>query len=84
MSFPFFRKLGRVVAQVFTPTTVIVVLSWFSFLIPPDAYPGRVGILVTLILVLINIKLQIIQSSPVLSGVCGLTVWITICLSMVT
>merc|ERR1712227_347981 len=42
------RKLTRVVAQVFIPTSIIVVLSWFSFLIPPDAYPGRVGILVTL------------------------------------
>ena len=43
------RKLTRVIAQVFVPTAIMVALSWFSFLIPPNSYPGRVGILVLLL-----------------------------------
>ena len=77
------RKLTRVVAQVFIPTTIMVVLSWFSFLIPPTSYPGRVGILVTLILVLINIMIMVIETSPTVSGICALIIWIIISLSMV-
>ena len=78
------RKLRRIFAQLFIPTGIMVVLSWFTFLIPPASYPGRFGSLVALILVLINITLRVIDSSPVLSGVCGLTVWTTICLLMVS
>ena len=77
------RKLRRIFAQLFIPTGIMVVLSWFTFLIPYP-YPGRLGSLVALILVLINITLRVIDSSPVLSGVCGLTVWTTICLLMVS
>ena len=77
------RKLTRVVAQVFIPTTIMVILSWFSFLIPPTSYPGRVGILVTLILVLINIMIMVIETSPTVSGICALIIWIIISLSMV-
>ena len=77
------RKLTRVVAQVYIPTTIMVILSWFSFLIPPTSYPGRVGILVTLILVLINIMIMVIETSPTVSGICALIIWIIISLSMV-
>ena len=77
------RKLTRVVAQVYIPTTIMVILSWFSFLIPPTSYPGRVGILVTLILVLINIMIMVIETSPTVSGICALIFWIIISLSMV-
>ena len=38
--------------QVFLPTACLVVLSWISFLIPPYIVPGRMVLLVTLLLVL--------------------------------
>ena len=69
--------------QVFIPTAIMVALSWFSFLLPKTSHPGRVGTLVTLILVLIQINVMVVHESPVLSGLCGLTVWTTICLCMV-
>ena len=69
--------------QTYIPTTIIVLVSWLSFLIPPDAYPGRMGMLVVLVLVIINIMLKVIETSPKVSGICGLTLWTMICLIMV-
>ena len=34
---------------------MFVVVSWISFLVPPDIIPGRMALLVTVFLVLINI-----------------------------
>ena len=69
--------------QTYIPTIIIVVVSWLSFLVPPAAYPGRMGMLVILILVLINILLRAIEMSPMKSGICGLVSWTIICLVMV-
>ena len=37
--------------QTFMPTACLVLLSWISFLIPPYIVPGRMVLLVTLLLV---------------------------------
>ena len=62
---------------------MIVIVSWLSFMIPPESFPGRSGMLVLLVLVIINIMLVIIGQSPVVSGICGLTIWSMLCLFMV-
>ena len=41
--------------QVYLPSFMFVVTSWVSFLIKPEGVPGRMALLVTLFLVLINI-----------------------------
>ena len=41
--------------QVYLPSFMFVIVSWVSFLINPHVVPGRMGLLVTLFLVLINI-----------------------------
>ena len=41
--------------QVYLPSFMFVIVSWVSFLIKPEVVPGRMGLLVTLFLVLINI-----------------------------
>ena len=40
--------------QTFAPTACLVVLSWMSFLIPPYIVPGRMVLLVTLLLVVFS------------------------------
>ena len=40
------------ILQYFIPSFAMPVVSWVSFVIPPDAIPGRTGLLVTLFLVL--------------------------------
>ena len=43
------------IRQVYLPAGMFVVVSWVSFLIKPEVVPGRMALLVTLFLVLINI-----------------------------
>ena len=69
--------------QTYLPTFIIVFVSWLSFLVPPAAYPGRMGMLVVLVLVIINIMLKVVEMSPMTSGICGLTLWTIMCLIMV-
>ena len=77
-----YRRMSIHVIETFIPTSTMVVVSWFSFLIPPESFPGRVAVLVTLLLVLINCMLKILDYSPVL-GSCALSEWTLICLCMV-
>ena len=71
------------VFQTYLPTCIIVAVSWLSFVIPPSSIPGRMGMLVVLLLVIINIMLKIVEMSPMNSGICGLTSWTIMCLIMV-
>ena len=47
--------LSQFKCQVYLPSFMFVVTSWVSFLIKPEVVPGRMALLVTLFLVLINI-----------------------------
>ena len=47
--------LSKIKFQVYLPSFMFVVTSWVSFLIKPEVVPGRMALLVTLFLVLINI-----------------------------
>ena len=78
------RQLVKHVFQTYLPTFIIVFVSWLSFLVPPAAYPGRMGMLVVLVLVIINIMLKVVEMSPMSSGICGLTLWTIICLITVS
>jgi len=49
------RKQMQFLVQVYLPSCMFVIVSWVSFLIKPEVVPGRMGLLVTLFLVLINI-----------------------------
>ncbi|XP_023330425.1 gamma-aminobutyric acid receptor subunit alpha-2-like [Eurytemora carolleeae] len=49
------RKKMQYIVQVYLPTSLFVIVSWVSFLIKPEVVPGRMALLVTLFLVLINI-----------------------------
>ena len=78
------RQLVKHIFQTYLPTFIIVFVSWLSFLVPPAAYPGRMGMLVVLMLVIINIMLKVVEMSPMSSGICGLTLWTIICLITVS
>ena len=61
----------------------MVALSWISFLIPPNCFPGRMSLLVTLVLCIINVMTSEMQQSPEGSGWHALDCWYIICLVMV-
>ena len=51
------------------PSGMFVTISWINYLIPPKAYPGRVGLLLTTFLMLTN-KFMGVMQSTLTSGVC--------------
>lgn len=52
--FRFERQIGHHLIQTFAPSTLVVVLSWFSFWLGLNAVPGRVTLLVTCMLTLVT------------------------------
>ena len=46
------------------PPGLFVIVSWISFLIPMDVIPGRMALLVTLFLVLVNIFNTVTTNTP--------------------
>ena len=56
-----------------TPSSgLFVVVSWISFLVNPEVIPGRMTLLVTIFLVLINIFNTIQTNSPKAEGLTGM------------
>lgn len=51
---PFLFNLGHHLIQTFAPSSLVVMLSWFSFWLGLDAIPGRVTLLVTCMLTLVT------------------------------
>ena len=47
---------------------LFVVVSWISFVVPPDVIPGRMALLITLFLVLVNIFNTVTSNTPKAEG----------------
>ena len=62
--------------------TFIVVLQ-ISFVIPLDVVPGRIGLLITIFLVLINIFNQVTEKSPNTETLTNISIWIISCIIFV-
>jgi len=70
------RKILIHLTEAFMPSTLFVALSWLSFLIPPDVVPGRMALLVTMLLVLVNIFLRVTASVPMSTKITAMGAWI--------
>ena len=69
------RSSAKYLYTYYLPTGMFISVSWVSFLIPPEAIPGRVGLLVTLFLVATNIFNTIIDISPNTEGITAISSW---------
>merc|ERR1711872_606049 len=49
------RKHEPLIYQVYIPCCLFVLVSWISFIIDPKVVPGRMSLLVILLLVLVNV-----------------------------
>ena len=76
----FTRSKTQLFFQVYFTAGMLVVVSWASFLINPDIVPGRMGLLVTLLLVLINVFNGFKNSSPPSTNLNALDAYIIICI----
>ena len=66
-------------AEAYMPSFILVVLSWISFLIKPDAIPGRVTLLLNIFLVLIILMGNAKESSPDMHRINAIDVYIVAC-----
>ena len=62
------RKVMHYIITCYFPSGMFVVVSWISFLVPPDIIPGRMALLVTVFLVLINIFNTVTSKIPKADG----------------
>ena len=56
------RKVSHYIITYYLPSGMFVIVSWISFLVPPEIVPGRMTLLVTVFLVLVNIFNSITRS----------------------
>jgi len=68
----------------FIPCSLMVATSWISFAVNYDAVPGRLGMLLTLLLVLINLSNSVSRTVPKSNKVCPLVLWIIISIIFVS
>ena len=64
-------------------STLFVIMSWVSFIIKPDVVPGRMGLLVTILLVLINIFNGAKSNAPKSLNLNAVDLYLVICIGQV-
>ena len=64
----FKRKKLAIFCQTYLPSIILVALTCVSFIVPPEVVPGRIGLLVTVLLMLINIYISVKANAPKSSG----------------
>ena len=69
------RHYSKYLYIYYLPSTLFVITSWVSFLIPPEVVPGRMALLVTLFLVLINIFNNVTAITPNTEGMTAISSW---------
>ncbi|KAH1022687.1 glycine receptor subunit alpha-4 [Dendroctonus ponderosae] len=79
----FERQIGHHLIQTFAPSTLVVVLSWFSFWLDLDAIPARVTLLVTCLLTLVTMFTGLRTDIPAVAYVKALDLWMAGCMVFV-
>jgi len=77
------RKMSFYVVTYYLPSGLFVIVSWISFLVNPEIIPGRMTLLVTIFLVLINIHNTIQTNSPKAEGLTAIECWVIACIIFV-
>jgi hypothetical protein len=65
----FSRKIESFLVNVYLPTGLLVVISSISFLIPVDLVPGRMALVITILLMLINVSASMKDRGPLVRGI---------------
>lgn len=78
--FRFERQIGHHLIQTFAPSSLVVMLSWFSFWLGLDAIPGRVTLLVTCLLTLVTMFTGLRADIPPVAYVKALDLWMAGCM----
>lgn len=77
------RKVSHYIITYYLPSGMFVIVSWISFLVPPEIVPGRMTLLVTVFLVLVNIFNTITTNIPKAEGLTAIEAWVIVCVLFV-
>ena len=77
------RKMSPYIMTYYFPAALFVVVSWISFLVPPESVPGRITILETVFVVLVNIFNSITSNIPKADGLTAIEFFIIACIIFV-
>jgi len=77
------RFVSTYIITYYLPSGLFVIVSWISFLIPMDVIPGRMALLVTLFLVLVNIFNTVTTNTPKAEGLTAIEAWMLACILFV-
>ena len=77
------RTKVQILFQVYVPATLLAIVSWVSFTIKPDVVPGRMGLLATIFLVLINIFNGAKSAAPSSTNLNALDLYLIVCIGQV-
>ena len=77
------RPKTQIIIEVYLTATSLVIISWFSFVVNPSVIPGRMGMLVTVFLVLINIFIGVKNKSPNSNGLNAADIFLVTCIGQV-
>ncbi|XP_077988485.1 glycine receptor subunit alpha-2-like [Glandiceps talaboti] len=83
LHFTLSRKIGYYVISTFLPSSLLVVLSWVSFWINPEAAPARVALCITTVLTITTMAIAVRDELPKVSYVTAVDVWMSACLLFV-
>ena len=75
--------MSHYIITYYFPAMMFVSVSWISFLVPPESVPGRMTILVTVFLVLVNIFNSITSNIPRADGLTAIESFVIICIVFV-
>ena len=67
----------------YIPSGMFVIVSWVSFLIPPENVPGRMALLITVFLVLVNIFNAITTHIASVEGLTAMETYLIVCIFFV-
>ena len=77
-------RMSRIITpyliSTYLPSAILVFASQISFHIPPDNIPGRMSLLVTILLMFINILGNVREDTPLVSAISYLDAWCMVCI----
>ena len=77
------RHYFKYIIYYYGPSMIFVTASWMSFMIPPEVVPGRMALLITLLLVLVNLFGTVIETQPPTQYPTYLDIWMLACILFV-
>ena len=77
------RHYSKYLLYYYGPSMIFVAASWMSFMIPPEVVPGRMALLITLLLVLVNLFGTVIETQPPTQYPTYLDIWMLTCILFV-